>query len=97
MINKINTTYKIICWIPLAVFFGLLIHIKKLQGWGGLAAASAIKTPIFISLILGIIGLILMVISSKIKKLEYTLIMATLLSASPFLWFAIVFYLPHIF
>ena len=97
MIKKINTIYIVICWIPLVVLFCALNHIKSLKGWSALAAGYAIKKPVVISLILGIIGLMLIIISSKINKISYTLIIATILAATPFLWFLIVFYLSGIF
>jgi hypothetical protein len=77
-------------WIPLTLWFGTRYSIRGYDGWGAWAAAPMLLPAVFLSIGLGLAGLIAVALDLvNGQRPDWLLIAATLLSASVILYLAI--------
>lgn len=74
-------------WIPPAAFLAVSWDLKRLEGWGAWAAASAFMPVAGLSVVMGLVGATLWVRERRNGNSSVTLLIATLLAGSVGLWF----------
>ena len=75
--------------LPLLVFWGLSVYVNQYEGWGQWAAAPILLIPIFLSLAMGVMGVVLILQARKQKKSTSNLWLSTVMASSLFLYFLI--------
>ena len=73
--------------MPLILFFLTLVYVRGFDGWGAWAAAPILLIPVFVSIALGFVGIILIVHAAQHGRVTPSLVVATLLSGCLGIWF----------
>lgn len=84
--------HNIFIWtspFPLLIFWGLSIYVNRFEGWGQWAAAPMLLIPIFLSLLMGGVGVVLIVQARKQRAPTANLWASTLMASSLFLYYLV--------
>jgi len=79
--------YIYFSWLPLASYFLATNILNRSDGWSAWAAGPILIYPILFSLLFGLFGTFLIVVSVRANNLSANLVFATLFSSSIALWF----------
>ena len=87
MIDRLKSTYHLLCWLPLVFYIVADKYVSTVDGWGQWALGAVVLPTILLSVGFFIAGIWITVVSYKKSQPVGRLLFATLLSGSVFLGF----------
>jgi hypothetical protein len=84
------------CWIPAALWVATLIYIRPYDGWGAWAAAPLLVPALALSGLWAFTGTLLVGASSfETGKVDWTLVVSTLVGGSMLLYYVLRYFVTN--